>query len=119
MSEENCLDLEALARLRRFGKGGQFVREMIDLFLSYAPTKLAEAQKGLEAGDLLAIEKAVHPLKSGAGNIGARVVRDLATQIERLAAAKQGDDLPALLHELDTAFAEVKVRLEAAKQSES
>ena len=118
MNEEDCVDLEAVARLRRLGKGGPFVREMIDLFLGHAPAKLAEAQAGLQASDLSAVEKAVHSLKSSAGNVGARVVRDLAAQIERLASARQGADLPALMHELESALAHASTRLGEVRLSE-
>src|SRR5439155_22905113 len=105
MNGKDELDPRALERLRLLGKGVKFVRDMIDLFLSYAPAKLAEAQAGLQSGDLRAVATAVHSLKSGAGNIGARAVQALAGQIEQLAAEEKADTLPALLQELDQALA--------------
>jgi len=110
------LDPQALERLRRLGKGGKFVRDMIDLFLNYAPARLADAHAGLQSGDLGAIATAVHPLKSGAGNMGALVVQELASQIEQLATEKKADTLPALLQELDLALARAQNQLEETKK---
>lgn len=116
MNGKDELDSQALERLRVMGKGVKFVRDMIDLFLSYAPAKLADAHAGLKSGDLRAVAAAVHPLKSGAGNIGARAVQDLAGQIEELATEGKADTLPALLQELDLALARARIRLEETKK---
>jgi len=115
MNERDELDPQALERLRLLGKGVKFVGDMISLFLSYAPARLADARAGLQSGDLRAVAMAVHPLKSGAGNLGARAVQDLAGQIEQLATEEKADTLPALLHELELALARAKSRLEEIK----
>ena len=115
MNASDELDPQALERLRVLGKGVKFVQDMIDLFLSYAPAKLADARAALQSGDLRAVATAVHPLKSGAGNIGARVVQDLAGQIEQLAADEKSDTLPALLQELDLALARAQSQLQEIK----
>jgi HPt (histidine-containing phosphotransfer) domain-containing protein len=88
---------------------------MIDLFLSYAPAKLAEAHAGLKSGDLRAVATAVHPLKSGAGNLGARAVQALAGQIEELATEEKAESLAGLLHELEQALARAQRQLEETK----
>ena len=115
MSGNDELDLKALERLRKLGKGVKFVRDMIDLFLSYAPGKLADAHAGLKSGDLHAVAMAVHPLKSGAGNLGVVAVQALAAQIEELATEEKADPLPALLQELDQALARAQRQLEETK----
>ena len=115
MNGKEELDPRAIERLRVMGKGFKFVRDMIDLFLSYAPTKLADARAGLQAGDLHAVAESVHPLKSGAGNIGALAVQELAGQIEQLAIEQKADTLPALLQELELALGRAKSQLEETK----
>ena len=117
MNEQTYVNTEALTRLRRLGKGGQFVREIIDIFLNYAPQKIADAHAALRSGDLSAVAFAVHPLKSGAANVGAIVVQNLASQMEDLATETKGDTLPALLQDLDAAFAQTKIELEDAKKN--
>lgn len=113
---EDCLDPDALARLQRLGEG-KFVAEMIDLFLGYAPGKVAAARTAVDAGDLRAVEMAVHALKSGAANLGAVVVRDLAEQMELLARQNKGETLPALQQELEAAFVQAKTRLQTVRQN--
>jgi two-component system, cell cycle response regulator DivK len=106
----------ALERLRKLG-GDEFVGQMIDLFLDYAATKIAEARQAGLAGDLAAVARAVHPIKSSAGNIGASQVQEIAARLEQL--TKQppgGPGLNPLLGELERAFAEIKPLLEAEKK---
>lgn len=111
MSDEDYFDEAALEKLRQLG-GDDFVRRMIDLFIDYAPKRLAAARAGEQAGDLVAIAKGVHPLKSSAGQIGARRVQELAAQIETLAMAQEAAALPPLVEQLEAALAQIKPRLE-------
>jgi HPt (histidine-containing phosphotransfer) domain-containing protein len=113
--ESNPMQVAAIERLRKLG-GDEFVKQMIDLFLDYTETKIADARKAGAAGDLAALAKAVHPIKSSAGNIGANRVQELAARLEQL--GKQptgGGELNRLLGELEFAFAEAKQVLEAEK----
>lgn len=111
MNDVAHLDPAGLQRLQRLG-GDAFVVKMIDLFCSYGAEKVAEAQRAMAAGDLTALAKAVHPLKSSAGNVGAARMQALATRIEEL--AKQGDleAVKAFVPELAAEFIVVKVELE-------
>jgi HPt (histidine-containing phosphotransfer) domain-containing protein len=115
MSDESDFDETALTRLHTLG-GDAFVLRMIDLFFDYAPKRLAAARVGQQAGDLSAIENAVHPLKSSAGQIGARRVQDLSAQIEKLALDKQAGAIPPLLDQLEKAITQVKPHLESRRK---
>ena len=110
------LDPAALARLRRLG-GIKFTREMIDLFLDYAPKKVAEARRAQLAGDLAGVGKAVHPIKSSAGNVGAVRLQEWATRLELDAKAGQAAAVAAGLTELELACAAASAELAAAKQT--
>lgn len=108
---------EQLANLRGLG-GQQFVCEMIDLFLENAPKQLGAARIGMQAGDLVMVHRAAHSLKSSAGNFGAEALRELAGRIERLTGENKADTLPALLDELEAAFAQTRSYLEEKKQQQ-
>lgn len=112
MSTTPHLDPAAIERLRRLG-GDKFLREMIEIFLDYAAKKVAEAVRAQAAGDLAGVQKAVHPVKSSAGNVGATQVQALATRLEMQ--AKEGDAaaLPAGVAELIEAFAAASIELKA------
>jgi HPt (histidine-containing phosphotransfer) domain-containing protein len=117
MNTEDCIDGAALDRLRRVGQD-KLVKQMIDIYLDYAPKMLRNALSGEQEGDCLAIEKAVHSLKSSAGHIGAHAVHDLARRLEPLAREKQMDSLKPLLRELEAAFELARLRLEELKPRE-
>jgi HPt (histidine-containing phosphotransfer) domain-containing protein len=116
MSESQNLDAAALQRLQRLGDEA-FVCQMIDLFLDYVGTKIAEARTAGTIGNFTGVEKAVHPIKSSAGNVGARRVQELAMRIEELAQQGQAGPMVGLLGELAAAFAAVRIELEQHRQS--
>ena len=98
MQPPPCLDEEAFAKLLRIG-GPQFARNMVDLFLDYAPTKLAAAQTAERTGDWQGVVDAMHPLRTCAGHVGAAAVRALAVEIEGL--APLGDAQAPAAHAFD------------------
>ena len=104
------LDEQALAKLLKIG-GPKFAGKMVDLFLDYAPTKLAEALAAEAKGDYPGVEDAVHPLKTSASHVGAVAVRALAVEIEQQARAGERARIPELLAALELAMSEVKPRL--------
>jgi HPt (histidine-containing phosphotransfer) domain-containing protein len=78
------LDQTALDRLRGFG-GEKLLRGMIELFITNAPTKAAEAREALDCGDSAALRAALHGLKSSAGQLGASSVHQACVAGEELA----------------------------------
>lgn len=115
MSNNPPLDEAAFAKLYHLG-GDSFVLEMLGLFFDYVPDLLERARVGAEGGDLRAIEMATHSLKSSARGVGATRLQEIATRIEKLAAQQEREALPALLRELNEAYAEVKPHLESRKE---
>jgi len=111
MHASDDLDPAAIERLHRLG-GAKFTGEMIRLFLSYGGEKLLEARAALT-------EKAVHPLKSSAGNVGAERLRQLAVEAEQRAKEGQRAAVADLMARLEHAFEAVKPLLEAQQQAES
>jgi HPt (histidine-containing phosphotransfer) domain-containing protein len=103
-----------MQRLRRLGDE-EFVRSMIELFFSYVSQKLAEARRALEEGDLNGVGSAAHAIKSTAGNAGACRVQEVAARLEQVAKGGDGDQVRALLPQLEQSFSEVTPLLEAEK----
>lgn len=104
MSDEAAINNAALEKIRELGDNDLVVK-IIDLFVDYAATKIAEAREASSRGDLQAVQFAVHPIKSSAGNVGADHVRAIAQQIEKLASEGQAGPIPARIADLETAFA--------------
>lgn len=107
MTQHPCLDPETAEKLTRIG-GASFVDEMVELFLNYVPGKLAAARLAEKNGDRIAVQQAVHPIKSSAGNIGAATMLELAARIEQLAGENETTALAPLLNELENAYKEVE-----------
>jgi two-component system sensor histidine kinase/response regulator len=63
----------------------ELLNEVIELFLSDAPGRLAEIRVGLEHADSKSVEIAAHSLKGAAGYIGAERVSSQALKVEELA----------------------------------
>ena len=112
MAQPTCIDNGALERLRRQG-GPVLVREIVKVFLEDAPQRLRDGRAGAMAGNLDAVGRAAHSLKSTAAALGAVELRAISARIEQLAAANQGQAANALLDEWDAAFAGAERELSA------
>ncbi|MFH1852202.1 MAG: Hpt domain-containing protein [Candidatus Neomarinimicrobiota bacterium] len=110
---KNHFDQSALERLEKIG-GKKLRGQIIALFLERTPAKIAEAQAGLADGNLTVVERAVHSLKSSAGNVGAVSIQELAQRVESLAEAGQAEIITDLLEELSGLFTLIKPLLERA-----
>ncbi len=112
MSNPQSLDTAALQRLKKLG-GAAFVIKMIDLFVEYGGSKIAEARAAQTAANIEGVERAVHSVKSSAGNVGARRVQQLAQEIETMTQQKPDEPLEGAIAELEQAFNDAKAELES------
>jgi len=105
-SAENAsaTDPDALARLRRFG-GDKLLREMIDLYLTTAPERLAAARTGAATGDLPSTELALHSLKSSSAQLGAARVGKLSERGETIARSGTLEGIEGLVVEMEAELA--------------
>ena len=109
--KEPPIDRNAILRLHKLG-GKKLVAQMIDLFVKETPKRLQSARDGEKAGNLEAIERATHSLKTSAGNLGAGEMGRLSAEIEQLAFEKKGEGIPPLLRALEQAFSTAAHALE-------
>src|SRR5262245_22880040 len=105
------MDPAALERLRKLG-GDALILRMFELFLGHAGSKVAEARARYDAGDLPAVERAAHSVKSSAGNLGAMRLFELAGTLERLAASGDLSEAARVVDEVERAFDCVKARID-------
>jgi HPt (histidine-containing phosphotransfer) domain-containing protein len=97
------IDDKAISNLQELG-GGDFVVQMIDIFLVYAPKVIAEARSGLARGDLEPVIRMGHSLRSSGRNLGAIRMADLAERIEKAGRGGELPLLPSLLDQIEQAF---------------
>jgi signal transduction histidine kinase/CheY-like chemotaxis protein/HPt (histidine-containing phosphotransfer) domain-containing protein/predicted hydrocarbon binding protein len=103
------IDLETA--LNRFGGDKEFFKEMVGEFLGYVPKQLEKLTEAVERGDAKVVEREAHSLKGAAGNLGAKPIADLASQLELLGREKNltgamdmFGNLKTLLKELEGYF---------------
>ncbi|HOL93188.1 MAG TPA: Hpt domain-containing protein [bacterium] len=114
--DDSCrIDSSALDHLVAIG-GAAFTVRMIDLFLEGGSKRMEEAWEREKAGDWTGVQKAVHAMRSSAGNFGARRLFDLAGEIEHLAMLGQTSALPGLLHTLEEILNQVQNQLRQERE---
>ncbi len=74
-------DRRALQLLRRVG-GSKLVVEMVNLFTTSAPERLATARAGLASSTAESVRASAHALKSSAGQLGALRLQRLCAELE-------------------------------------
>lgn len=115
MTDPSILDSEAIENLRALGdemEDDTFLKEVIEIYLTDTPKRLAEIRESLESGDRVRLNRAAHSVKGSSSNLGATQVITLARTLEEK--SKQSlDDLEADIAALESAFEQVKTVLEA------
>ncbi len=86
--EALVFEARALERLRGLGEA-DFVREIVEVFLSEAPARLDAARAAFERGDLATVERTAHSLKSSAATLGGLRLAGVCEALEW--AARRGD----------------------------
>lgn len=115
MSDSAILDSEAIENLRALGdemEDDSFLKEVIDIYLSDTPKRLAEIKECLASGDAQRLNRAAHSIKGSSSNLGAKKVIDLAKSIEEKS-KESLDNLEEDIAQLESSFVEVKAALEA------
>jgi HPt (histidine-containing phosphotransfer) domain-containing protein len=104
-SSEEAIDRKVLAGLKAIGGGdNDFVHEMIDLFLEQSPRNLEVMRAALDVGDLPAVAKAAHNMKSSSAYLGARRLSELCGQLEVKARAREANFVSRAVEALTAEF---------------
>jgi HPt (histidine-containing phosphotransfer) domain-containing protein len=110
------LDPEAIVRLLEItGDDRAFVDELIDTFLDDAAQQLESLHGAGEAGDVAAIVRPAHSLKSNSMNVGATVLADQCRALEADARVGQVADMDARIAAVDAEFGAVRDALLAER----
>lgn len=79
---------QLLGNLREIaGDDWDFIREVVDLFLSETPRKIEDLGAAIEHGDVPGVADVAHSLKGSALAVDAEVLRNLSEAIEHTARA--------------------------------
>ena len=89
MSTPPPVDLEEFRSAMRAAGIEDIIEPMLELFTTEAAKGMELIARAMAAGDLDALGRAAHSLKSSAGNVRARALADVLQQLE--VAATRGD----------------------------
>jgi HPt (histidine-containing phosphotransfer) domain-containing protein len=107
------IDPDAISNLRELnpGDGGEFLREIIAIYLEDTPKRLADLRTHLKSGDVGGFTRAAHTIKGSSANVGAQVLKGIA---ERLEGQSRRDGLglvEGMIAESEAEFARVTAEL--------
>jgi HPt (histidine-containing phosphotransfer) domain-containing protein len=119
MSVTPPIDPAAIAQLREINPddGGEFVRELVGIFLADTPQRIAEIESSLAAADAKTLTRAAHSIKGSAGNFGATALAAAALGIENQGKASDLAGAQGALPHLKFEYDKVRVALEAVLAS--
>lgn len=108
------MDFGRLEEFREFDDEQQtMIHEVVGLFLSDGPKRLAAIEAAAQANDPVTLSLAAHALKGAASNIGAIAVQAQCTEIEQQAKRGMPDDSAASLLRLQATWTRTKDALQA------
>ena len=95
--------------------GTDLLQELKEVFHRTIPERIAASRRAAARGDLETVAQEMHALRSGAANMGALPLRDLAETVEIRARNRNTaiDDVKALLDALEHQFRRAADALEA------
>jgi histidine phosphotransfer protein HptB len=95
--------------------GGEFVRELIDTFLTEAPSMLGDLRESLASGEADRFRRAAHSLKSNGNTFGALTLGTLAKDLELSGIAEVKARGPSPLVQVEAEYLRVAAALAALR----
>ncbi len=86
---------------------------LMQIFLDDMPLKIAEIDAAVDQGNLGALYRSAHSLKSGSGNIGALQLSEVARRLEALGRAHSMTEVPTLVQQLHVTATQTEIATRA------
>ena len=107
MPDIPIIDPEAIEGLRQLNPddGGEFMREIVGIYIEDTPKRIDELRKTLAAGDAAGFARAAHTIKGSSSNVGAQALRAVAERLEKAARAEGLGAVAPILAECEAQYA--------------
>ncbi len=117
MSEPPILEPQAIAHLRSISPDddGRFVRELVNLFLSDTPKRIAEMQVALARNSVVEVGREAHAIKGSAANFGAARLVALCLELEQLGRTNALAAASSKVLDLQAEFERTRAALESLR----
>lgn len=103
-AETPAIDLEEFRAAMRASGIEEIVMPMLQLFAQEAPKGMGALSSAMASGDLEAVNRAAHSLKSSAGNVRAKALADVLQQLENAARGKDAATVQQLFGSVKTSY---------------
>ena len=94
--------------LERVGGDTEFLKELIELFKSDYPEKLAQLSKGIKDKNYKTIKETAHSIKSASGNLSLTRVYDLSFKMEDMGKEGKIQDIEKAYNKLEEELGKIK-----------
>jgi HPt (histidine-containing phosphotransfer) domain-containing protein len=107
------IDPDAIANLRDLnpGDGGEFLREIVTIYIEDTPKRIADLKACLASGDAPTFTRAAHTIKGSSANVGAQVLKALAERLEMISRRDGLGQVAPLIAECEAEFARAAAEL--------
>ena len=112
---EELLDRQVIANLRELG-GQEMLSKLAELFLEESRSAVDSLRGAVEENDAQTVERAAHTLIGSSGNMGAREIARLCTQLQEVGASGDLTRAPGLLARLEEELNRMRPELVALSQ---
>ncbi len=106
IQEDEPVDLPALQKLT--DNDAEFLQELVELFLSDVPLRMANLQTAVAAASATEIKSEAHGLKGSCGNLAAKKMQQQMAEMEKLAANHELTTIPNLMTAAEAEFTRVQ-----------
>ena len=110
--DEGPVDPAVVENLRELG-GSEMLSELTEMFLDDVSSRFPALREALEEGDASSVEQIAHALIGSSGNMGARRMAAICTELQYVGASGDLSRVPELLERLEAEFGRVRPALEA------
>jgi len=107
------IDPDAINSLRELNPGdkGEFLREIVSIYIEDTPKRLADLRSCLASGDAGGFTRAAHTIKGSSANVGAQVLKGIAERLETLSRKEGLGGVSGLIDSCEAEFERVKAEL--------
>ena len=114
MNENTALDIDEF--MNRVQNDKELFFELLDIFVQDFQTKRMELGEAVKNNDAQTIEHVAHFLKGSCGNISAKPLRSIFSELEGRGKAHDLEDLGKCLSDIDLKFEELAIRIGEIRQ---
>lgn len=113
MTSEEVLDMSQIEELISLDETRAVLADFVGMFTAQAPVRIAEIRAAIGAGDLQKVSSVAHSLKGASGNLGAKLVAEVAKRLEHAGKVGVATEMASDLVDLEARYVEAEAALKA------